>query len=154
MIHILSKSSQYAIQAVMFLGAQPKNHPVFQRDIAEALDIPNHFLGKVLQILVKHDLVISHKGINGGFIRNDSTGKINIEQIVKIIDGDNYLEGCMVGFPHCSDEHPCPIHDDWVRAREKIMDIFQQKDINQFSEELQSKLDIMAEKSKQKENAE
>jgi Rrf2 family protein len=66
MTHFLTKSSQYAIQAVMFLAAQPRHQPVFQREISQSLDIPIHFLGKVLQILVKHDLIISHKGINGG----------------------------------------------------------------------------------------
>ncbi len=152
MTHFLTKSSQYAIQAVMFLAAQPRHQPVFQREISQSLDIPIHFLGKVLQILVKHDLIISHKGINGGFEIIDETGKITLDVIVRIIDGDSYLNGCMVGFPHCSDEHPCPVHDEWVVARTDIMKILEEIDINQFSEELQSKLDFMTEKSKQKEN--
>jgi len=144
MTNFLSKSSQYAIQAIMFLAVQPIDEPVFQRDIAKALDIPNHFLGKILQILVKHNLVLSHKGINGGFIVNKEAGKITLETIVKIIDGDHFLDGCVVGFPHCSDEVPCPIHNDWVAAKNTIVNIFEQKDINQFSEELQSKINYIA----------
>ena len=52
------------------------------------------------------------------------------------------------------DEHPCPVHDEWVVARTEIIKIFEEIDINQFSEELQSKLDFMARKIKQKENEE
>lgn len=151
MLNFISKSSQYAIQAIMFLAAQSKNHPVFQREIAKALDIPNHFLGKILQILVKHDLVLSHKGINGGFVINNDAGKITLNTIVRIIDGDSFLDGCMVGFPYCSDEHPCPIHNEWVSARNEITKIFEQKDINQFSEELESKLNYIALKNNKKE---
>ena len=151
MLNFISKSSQYAIQAVMFLSVQPKNHPVFQRDIAKALDIPNHFLGKILQILVKHDLVISHKGINGGFVINETEEKITLNTIVRIIEGDKFLDGCMVGFPFCSDAHPCPIHNEWVNARNEISKFFEQKDIYHFSEELQSKLNYMALKKIEKE---
>ncbi len=151
MSNILSKTSQYAIQAVMFLSVQSKNHPVFQRDIAEALDIPIHFLGKILQILVKHDLILSHKGINGGFVINETEEKITLNTIVQIIEGDKFLDGCLVGFPYCSDEHPCPIHNEWVNARNNITKIFEQKDVNQFSEELQSKLNYVEFMNKNKE---
>ncbi len=151
MSSILSKSSQYAIQAVMFLAAQPENHPVFQRDISNALNIPIHYLGKVLQILVKHHIVISHKGITGGFILDRNTGKITMNTIVKIMDGDSFLDGCMVGFPNCSDEHPCPVHEEWTHAKNEIKNIFEQKDINQFSDELQSKLDYIAHMNNQQE---
>ncbi len=152
MTNFLSKSSQYAIQAVMFLAGQPKSNPVFQRDIAKALDIPNHFLGKILQILVKHDFVLSHKGINGGFVINEKAGNITLNSIVSIIDGDNFLEGCIVGFPYCSDDHPCPVHNEWVNARNEINKIFKQKNVNQFSEELHSKLNYMAIKNNKKSN--
>ncbi|MFQ6677127.1 MAG: RrF2 family transcriptional regulator [Fidelibacterota bacterium] len=151
MTNFLSKSSQYAIQAVMFLAAQPQNHAVFQRDIARALNIPNHFLGKVLQILVKHDLVISHKGINGGFIINKNAGKVTLNTIVRIIDGDGFLDGCMLGFPYCSDDHPCPIHKEWVSAKNEIINIFQQKDVTMFSDELQSKLEYISNQSRNQE---
>ncbi|MBT3300736.1 MAG: Rrf2 family transcriptional regulator [Candidatus Marinimicrobia bacterium] len=151
MSNILSKSSQYAIQAVMYLAGQPKNSPVFQRDIASALDIPNHFLGKVLQILVKHDLILSHKGINGGFVINQNGSKITLDHIIRIIDGDGFLEGCIIGFPFCSDENPCPVHHDWGKAKTEISKIFEQKNINQFSGELQSKLDIISLMNKKQE---
>jgi len=39
---------------------------------------------------------------------------------------------------------PCPIHNDWVAAKNTIVNIFEQKDINQFSEELQSKINYIA----------
>jgi len=151
MSSILSKSSQYAIQAVMFLAVQPENHPVFQRDISQALNIPIHYLGKVLQMLVKHDLVISHKGINGGFVIDRNAGKITMNSIVKIVDGDTFLDGCMVGFPFCSDDHPCPVHEEWAHAKSEIKKIFEQKDINCFSEELNTKLDYIAHRNNQQE---
>lgn len=144
MINFLSKSSQYAIQAVMFLAVQPKNHSVFQRDIAKALDIPNHFLGKILQMLVKHDLILSQKGKNGGFIINGEAGKITLDTIVRIIDGDSFLDGCVVGFPNCSNDHPCPVHKEWLSAKNEIAKIFKQKEISLFSEELQPKLNYIS----------
>jgi len=109
---LLTKSCQYAIQAVLFLATKQKNKPVLQRDIAESLDIPVHFLGKILQQLVKQNIVSSQKGKLGGFFLSYPFAKVTLYKIAQIIDGENFLDGCMVGFPFCSDKSPCPLHED------------------------------------------
>jgi len=137
---LLTKSCQYAIQAVLFLATKQKNKPVLQRDIAESLDIPVHFLGKILQQLVKQNIVSSQKGKLGGFFLSYPFAKVTLYKIAQIIDGENFLDGCMVGFPFCSDKSPCPLHEDWKKIKEDIIATMNTKHTEQLSIELQKKL--------------
>lgn len=147
MVNIISKSSQYAIQAVMYLASRQKDILIKQIEISTALNIPNHFLGKVLQVLVKHNIIISFKGINGGFAINRELKRITMDEIVTMIDGEKYIDGCLVGFPNCSGDNPCPIHNEWKKAKDSIIDIFAKNAININQDQLQSKLDSIIDKS-------
>ena len=71
---MFSKACQYALQAAIFLAAQPVKRPVLQRDLATALDLPQPFLGKVLLLLSRRRLVRSLKGRYGGYVLNQPAG--------------------------------------------------------------------------------
>ncbi len=141
---LLTKSCQYAIQAVLFLATQPKNSPVLQRDIAESLDIPNHFLGKILQLLVRNNLVTSQKGISGGFSLKLQPEEISLFHIAEIVDGEKFLDGCLIGFPNCSDENPCPLHADWKNTKSEIVNTLRTKRVKELSSDLITKLNYLS----------
>ncbi len=139
----LSRSCEYALQAVMYLATQSRNTPVLQRDISRALDIPPHFLGKILQTLARHDIVTSRKGKSGGFSLKRSPKEFSLYDIVQVIDGSSFLDSCVLGFPGCSDDSPCPVHDYWVEIRKDIVKIFKEKNIEQLSNGIEKKLEFI-----------
>ena len=141
---LLTKSCQYAIRAIMFLETQSENTPVLQRDIAVALNIPQHFLGKILQQLSKHDIVHSQRGKSGGFTLCHPAEELTLHKITEIVDGENFLEGCVVGFPNCSDENPCPVHKEWKQMKELIIAFLKRKQIQQLSGKLEPKLEDLS----------
>lgn len=65
---MFSKACTYAIRAALYLAvhAGPQAR-LGVKEIAEALDVPKHFLAKILQQLVRNNLVSSVKGPSGGF---------------------------------------------------------------------------------------
>ena len=83
---LFSKSCEYALKAVLYLGTEPREHRQLLK-ISHALHIPYHFLEKLLQLLVKHGVVESHKGINGVFAET-SCNKIMLIEVIRHIDGD------------------------------------------------------------------
>ena len=65
---LLSRSAKYGLQSVLYLAIKQQEEQRFRViTIASDLDIPEHFLGKILQKLVKKDILNSAKGPNGGF---------------------------------------------------------------------------------------
>ena len=60
------------------------------KTIAQELDIPSPFLGKILQVLVKHQLLGSTKGPHGGFFLIRSAIDITAMEIIEIMHGKDY----------------------------------------------------------------
>lgn len=137
---MFTRGCEYALQAMLYLASQPSDRPIFQRDISQALNIPPHFLGKVLQMLSRNRLVISQKGKSGGFILGKSSENITPFDIILAIDGPVFLDGCFMGFPGCSDDAPCPVHSQWKRLKDDITDMLKNKSIAQLSKEIDLKL--------------
>ncbi len=140
---IFSRGCEYAFQAILYLASQPPDRPVLQRDISKALQIPPHFLGKVLQLLRRSNLVISQKGKSGGFLLGRSPGDIFLYDILEAVDGSSCLDGCLLGFTQCGDESPCPVHSQWKQHKEKIMEMLQTRNAEELSKELHVKLNSL-----------
>lgn len=98
--------------------AQEKNVGV--KEIAEALNMPQQFLSKILQQLARHGLISSIKGPNGGFYINEANTKVTLLDIVECMDGKGALSGCLLGLPVCSVEDPCPLHHHFYESREGL----------------------------------
>ena len=65
---MFSKACKYGIRAVLFLVVNgDENSRISPETIAETLEVPRHFLAKILQQLSKNGLVSSVKGPGGGF---------------------------------------------------------------------------------------
>lgn len=140
---IFSRGCEYGLQAMLYLAAQPQGTPVLQRDISDALKIPPHFLGKVLQMLVRSRLVISQRGKAGGFVLGKPSHDITPFDIIYAIDGPVFLDGCVLGFSDCNDDVPCPVHVEWKSIKQNIIQLLQNKSIEELSQEIGIKLDFI-----------
>ena len=109
---MFSKSCEYAFRATIFIASQSdKDTKVGIKEIAREIDSPIAFTAKILQILVKNNIVKSSKGVGGGFmILKEDLKKITLSQIVIAIDGNSFLYKCGLGLNDCSEDHPCPFH--------------------------------------------
>lgn len=137
---MLSKSCQDAIQSILYLSICEKNIPVPVKEISEKLKLPKEFVAKLLQQLVKFNIVASVKGINGGFYLQKNTKEIHIMDIIKAIDGEYFLEGCILGFEGCSDENPCPIHNKWKMCKKDLIKLFSSETIDKYEDIIKNKI--------------
>ncbi len=120
---ILSRTSQYAIQALIFMATQPRGVAVLNRTIAEKLGVSPSYLAKVLQGLGKSNLLYSFRGKQGGFCLRERGEKINLMQIVLITEGSGFTGDCVLGFKVCSDKTPCIMHAEWAPIRQEIINL-------------------------------
>lgn len=111
---MLSKSCKYAIRAVLYLAiSADEGNKMKAEEIAEKLDIPKHFLAKILQPLAKRGIISSTKGRQGGFYLNEVNKSNKLLTIIEYFDGKDVFINCILGLNHCSNEMPCPYHN-WV----------------------------------------
>ena len=136
---MFSTSCHYGLQAMIYIALHStKDKNVDLGQISEELDIPKHFLSKILQILVKQNLLISMKGPTGGFKLNRDSKDITLIEIIDAIDGLEIFTQCGIGFKKCNDSHPCPIHHDYKKVREKVKSLFKEKSLYQLTEDIKT----------------
>jgi Rrf2 family protein len=99
------------------------------KTVAEELDIPTPYLGKILQKLTKNNIIQSVKGPNGGFYVEEKGQKISIIRIIQVMDGLDFFTTCGLGMKECSDEHPCPLHDEYKIYKEHLWKLFNNKTV-------------------------
>jgi len=137
---IFSKKCEYGMQAVLYLAAHQTGGVIRVDDIASTLKVPKEFVSKILQSLTANGIVASKKGKSGGFALAKDASRIRLIDIVAAIDGLEMFNSCVLGFPNCSPETPCPVHDTWGELRtlaynmltEETLDKFKQKTINKI----------------------
>jgi Rrf2 family protein len=119
---MFSKTCEYAIRATIYIANKSKEGTnVGLKDIAKNIDSPEAFTAKILQKLVKDDLVSSIKGPNGGFsLSKKQQEKVYLIDVVRCIDGSQTYDGCGLGLSQCSEEKPCPIHFQFKEVRTKL----------------------------------
>lgn len=139
---IFSRQCEYALQAVLYITAKGNHGYTDIKEISKKLDIPHHFLAKILQNLSKRGLLRSQKGPSGGFALGTSANDITLYNIVESIDGDGFITKCVLGLPSCSSSNPCPVHEKWGGLRDEIYKMLSDKTIGEVVEEIQKKSEI------------
>jgi Rrf2 family transcriptional regulator, iron-sulfur cluster assembly transcription factor len=133
---IFSRQCEYALQAVVFLALRDGGEPVSIKDLTKKLDIPYHFLAKILQALSRKGLLESLKGPGGGFSLGKPARDITLFHVVEAIDGADFNRNCVMGFAECSGKHPCAVHDQWAAIRDGISSMLVSKNVAQLATEM------------------
>lgn len=130
---ILSRTSQYAIQSLIYVATQPPGEPVLNRQIAEHLNVPPAYLAKIMQNLSKGNLLYSFRGRLGGFCLREGAEKTDLMQILMITEGARFARECVLGLKVCSDETACPMHFKWKPIKEKIIDLLHEQTLEKLA---------------------
>jgi Rrf2 family protein len=137
---MFSKACEYGIKATIFIAISSyEGRRVSPKEISKKIDSPTAFTAKILQALVKHNIVNSIKGAHGGFeIDKNKISTIKLSQIVNAIDGDKIYNGCGLGLHTCDENHPCPVHDKFKIVRTELKDMLENTNLEQLALDIKS----------------
>lgn len=133
---MLSNTCKYAIRSVIYLElyASPE-HKLGLKEISVELGIPAPFLGKILQMLTRHQILDSAKGPHGGFSLKKPAIDISLMEIIDIIDGEDAFNQCLIRTSTCSKESPCSLHDKVAPYRKGLKSILMTESIADLTSE-------------------
>lgn len=83
----LGRAAAYAVFATAHLAERQNGRPTQGRDIANACGIPAGHLLKILQQLVRAQILSSERGPAGGFVLRKPAREITLLELVEAIDG-------------------------------------------------------------------
>lgn len=83
----MSRSTAYAIGAVLQLANAPSEVPVPCSRLAKTGEMPERFLLQILRTLVNHGLLKSTRGVDGGYSLTRPLSEITLLQIFEATEG-------------------------------------------------------------------
>ena len=96
----LSKFTDYSFRALIYL-ADKKDSLATVEELANALDISEHHLKKIIHKLAKTNYVISIKGRGGGLKLGMEPKDINLGEILKITEDNLNIVECFNNPENC-----------------------------------------------------
>lgn len=137
---MFSKACEYAIRSCIFIATKSmQGERVNLKAISTEIDSPEAFTAKILQKLVRDEIIQSLKGPSGGFtIDKEKMPKIKLRHIVFAIDGDSIYTSCSLGMKECSEKHPCPVHSQYKIIKNGIREMLESTDLKQLCSGLDS----------------
>jgi Rrf2 family protein len=106
-------------KAAVWLAQEPQKSHASER-IAEAICVPRRYVHKVLQALVRAEIVRSQPGPSGGYTLQRPAEQTTILDVVKAIGPLQRIRACPLGLKSHTDL--CPLHrelDDAFAAMER-----------------------------------
>lgn len=91
---MLTKTTEYAIQTLIYLSLRRAEEPLSPRLIAETLDLSPTYLAKVTNLLVRSNILRSYRGAQGGVTLRQNPKDITLLQIVEACQGQIVGDYC------------------------------------------------------------
>ncbi|MCK6439044.1 MAG: Rrf2 family transcriptional regulator [Planctomycetes bacterium] len=131
---MISQTSEYAIRAIIDLAQQPPAAFVLTKELGERLGIPHHYLGKILQQLVRTGVLDSVRGRQGGFRLARAANSIKLREIIEPFENVDKKEECILGQDKCNDKVACPMHAFWKEVRDRYIRELESKTVADLAE--------------------
>ena len=124
---MLSKKTQYALQALSYMVEKHTDDPILIAEIASQKNIPIKFLENILLELRKAGFLQSKKGKHGGYFFATPPEKIKLSAIFRVIEGPIALLPCVSlnFYEKCADcnEKNCGINKVMAAVRDNTLAI-------------------------------
>lgn len=109
----LSKLTDYA---VVVLGRMAQGDSKLQTasGLSEKTGLPEPTVSKVMKLLARGGLVVSTRGVNGGYSLARAPSDISMADVILALDGPVQLTSCVAGDEECCSHSPnCSMKGKW-----------------------------------------
>lgn len=113
----MSRRVAYVLRAVVYLASRPDG-PVTAATVAESLEAPDNYLGKILHSLVRAGVLVSTRGPEGGYELSVPPEGLTLEQVAEMSGGRPTPGRWLMGSRECPSATSCPLHASWTRVSE------------------------------------
>ena len=123
----ITRQTDYGIVLLTRFAALAPGSVRNARDLAHDEGLPAPMVSKILKLLGRRGLLVSHRGAAGGYHLARPPAQISVGEIVTALEGPIAMTVCLVkaaeaGAFTCSIEASCPSRPNWQRINQAIGD--------------------------------
>lgn len=116
----LSTKSRYATRMLVYLTINAGERPANTAEIAEAEGISKDYVEQILSRLRTAGIVMSHRGIKGGFSIAKDPKEITVKEVVEVTEGQISVAPCLKD--DCRRSTQCATQAVWEALNKNIQE--------------------------------
>lgn len=134
-----STRTRYGLRALIDIGLNQKEKPVFVKDIARRQNISERYLEHIMLLLKNAGILKSKKGGKGGYEFLKKPSEISVREIFEILEGKISPVECVEKKEICARSDNCAARDLWCRIRDEIVKILNKVTLETLIEQQKKK---------------
>jgi FeS assembly SUF system regulator len=117
----LTKQTDYGIVLLTNMAKDPGRVMHNARDLGAEAGIPLPMTSKILKRLARVGLLVSHRGVKGGYSLARDPDAITVAQIIDALEGPIAITECTEAASDCQVEACCPVRSNWHKINEAVL---------------------------------
>ncbi len=109
----MSKQTDYGILLLTEFAADPAGLTLSARELSERAALPLPMVSKILKVLTRGGLLLSHRGAHGGYRLARRPNLITVADVIGALDGPFAITECVDAPGDCRQESTCPVRTNW-----------------------------------------
>lgn len=130
---IFSRSTRYAIQALVLLAGLPAGRYMQCRVLADRLGLPVAYLGKLMLRFAQAGLLDSTRGRAGGYRLRQPPEAITLLRVAEVVSAGRVGRECLLGLKNCSDDDACAMHCQWQPVKQRLFGMLEDQNLERLS---------------------
>ncbi|PID80850.1 hypothetical protein CSA17_01710 [bacterium DOLJORAL78_65_58] len=115
---------RYGLRAILQIADSYGDQPVPISAISESQEISGKYLEQVVGTLRKAGLIISRKGVRGGYLLARAPEDITLWEIITALDSHTSLVGCVIEPDICDRSSDCLTRSIWELLSTRMQDFW------------------------------
>jgi FeS assembly SUF system regulator len=118
----ITKQTDYGIVLMTHFAADEARSVHNARDLAAMTKLPLPTVSKILKAMARADLLLSHRGVKGGYSLARDPAAISVAAIIEALEGPIAITECLDDGAECDIEGSCPVRTNWERLNGAVRD--------------------------------
>lgn len=127
----LSKKAEYALRALVAMARRPGSWSI--QELSAQENIPIKFLEQILLTLRHAGMLMSKRGVGGGYTLVRAAKEITLAEVIRALDGPMSPVACVADQPTekctCPDPRSCPLRRVMVEVRREFDAVLERRTI-------------------------
>ena len=118
----ITRQTDYGILLLSQMASRPLDEVHTAKYAAQQSKIPFPMTSKILKALAKGGLLVSNRGVKGGYRLAVSAEHISIGDVIQALEGPFGITECSFNPGACEQEGTCPVQSNWKRISLAMLD--------------------------------
>ena len=139
----LSKMADYGTVVMTSMVHEPERSRS-AAEVAAAIHVPVPTVSKILKMLTRGGLLVSVRGIRGGYLLARPSSEITLVDIIHAMDGPIGMTECSVTPGLCTQESGCAVRATWQRVNQAVLGVLREITLDQMVVPVPQRIDVSA----------